>query len=91
MFRVFRVSLLGFSWNFSKSQSLKSFLVPGPLHWEEAIYDDSHLASLGAPLFQVPEPIQSPGGEARQFFKVLGPLYREKDINDISYLASLGA
>ena len=30
--------------------------VPGPLYREKGVYDDSHLASLGVSLFQVPEP-----------------------------------
>ena len=32
--------------------------VSGPLYREKAIYDDSHLTSLNASHFQVPEPIQ---------------------------------
>ena len=33
------------------------FLVPGHSSRETAIYDDSHLASLGASLYCVPDPI----------------------------------
>ena len=57
---------------------------PGSLCREKVIYDDSHLVSLGASLFQVPKSIQrvkcgifsSPGdyimGKARNFSKLQG-------------------
>ena len=37
---------------------LEIFLSPGAFHWEKAMYDDSLLASFGASLLQVPDPIQ---------------------------------
>jgi len=52
----------GKAWNFSKSQSLNFFQVLELLNRVKAIYDNSHLALLGASLFWVPEPIQGSGG-----------------------------
>ena len=40
------------------------FLVPGPSYREKGIYDDSHLASLGASLFYISEFLQGTGREA---------------------------
>ena len=72
MFHVFRVLPPCFSRDFSKSHALKFLQDPGPLHREKDIYDDAHLASLGASLFQVPEPMGGGGGE---FFQIPGPIY----------------
>mgnify|MGYP000922462525 CR=1 FL=1 len=95
MFHVFRVLPPGFSRNVSKSLRLKSFKVPGPFHREKAVYNDSHLAPLGAPLFQVPRhKYIGTGGEAQnfpslkaymrgssEFFQVPEPLNREQSTN----------
>ena len=66
MFHVFLVLPPDSSRNFSKSQSLKFLQVPRTLHKKEAIYDDSHLASLSA--FKS----RSLYGESSEFFQSQG-------------------
>ena len=39
-------------------ESSEFFQVPGHSSREKVTYDDSHLASLGASLYSVPEPVQ---------------------------------